>query len=323
MRRLLPLLLGALTAASARAQGNASSAADATLFLLLPVGARATAMGTAMVAQDRTLESLWWNAAGLASLSSTEVSLNHSQSLVGTGDALSTAVRTKLGVLGAGFNLLQNEGGEVTGADSIPSGQLLPRNVAIVLSYATRLGPSLRLGASWKHVQLRFDCSGECPPNKAVLASTSAADFGAQYDFRVLGLPVTLGAALRHAGSNLVENDGDETDPTRFHLGAAARYVLPPHLASEASVAVSLDVVTQRRRGRPLPRLGAEVAWADAVFIRGGYISESGDTDAGGASLGIGFRVRRRLQVDFSRSFSGLSADAGEPPVQLALRLMF
>jgi hypothetical protein len=58
------------------------------------------------------------------------------------------------------------------------------------------------------------------------------------------------------------------------------------------------------------------------VFIRGGYVVESADTEAGGASLGIGFVVRR-LTIDFARSFSGLSADAGQAPTYLSLSVMF
>jgi hypothetical protein len=276
-----------------------------------------------MVAQHGVSEAMWWNPAGLASLRGREVSLNHSQSLVGTGDALTAVVRTRFGVLGVGANLLQNDGGDVTGDDSLPAGQLYPRNLALVGSYALSLGRRVRVGASLKHVQLRFDCSGECPPNPTVLASTAAFDVGGQVSAQFAGIPVVFGLAFRHLGTDLATEIADEEGPARGHAGVAATYQLPSRWAPDAAVSGTLDLAMGRGDRRPLPRFGAELEWADAVFLRGGFVLERSDSESGGASLGIGFRVRQRLQVDFSRDFSGLSADAGQPPVQLGLRIIF
>jgi hypothetical protein len=306
--------------ASLRAQAQASS--DATLFLLLPVGARAASLGTAMVAQRGTADGMWWNPAGLASVERREAALNHSQSLMGTGDALSVVSRTRVGAFGVGANLLQNDGGELTGEDTLSSGNLYRRSLALVGSYAVRLGGRMQVGASWKYVQVRFDCSGECPPNPTVLFSSTAFDVGGQLAGRLANIPVVVGLALRNVGTGL--SDGtDGADPARFHVGAAAQYTVPERLAPDAVVSGTLDLAMGRSDVRPLPRIGAELAWADGVFLRGGYVVEASDSEAGGAALGIGFRVRQRLQVDFSRNFSGLSADAGQPPVQLALRVTF
>ncbi|MBK8249339.1 MAG: hypothetical protein IPK85_18340 [Gemmatimonadetes bacterium] len=301
---------------------HAQASSDAALFLLLPVGARAAALGTAMVAQRGTADGMWWNPAGLASVTQREASLNHSQSLMGTGDALSVVTRSRVGTFGIGANLLQNDGGELTGEDTLSSGNLFRRSVALVGSYAVRLGEGMQLGASWKYVQVRFDCSGECPPNPTVLFSSAAFDVGGQFSARMAGVPVVVGLALRNLGTGIREG-ADGLDPARLHLGAAAQVTIPERVARDVVVGGTLDFAMGRADARPLPRVGAELAWADGVFLRGGYIVESTGSEAGGASLGVGFRVRQRLQVDFSRNFSGLSADVGQPPIQLAIRVAF
>ena len=296
------------------------AAQDATLFLLLPVGARAAGLGHATAAASGTSEAVWWNPAGLAAIKRGEASLNHSQSLIGTGDALVIAVATPVGVAALSANLLDYGGGDVTGPDSVPSGQLFPRNVAFVVTHSARIGRDIRVGASYKVLQFRFDCSGECPALPTTLASTSAFDLGVQYDLPT-ALPIHLGATVRNLGVRLREGDDAEL-PTRLQVGALVEYRVPKSVAENARFALAVDVIDEPRIRRPLPRAGAEFVWDDVVFIRGGYVLEARDTDAGGASLGIGFSVKR-LTIDFARNFSGLSADAGQPPAYLSLRVGF
>lgn len=319
---LAACVLALVVAAEGRAQRR-PDAGEATLFLLLPVGARSAGVGNATSASSGNPESVWWNPAGIADLERHEIALNHSQSLIGTGDAITLAVRTRLGVLGVAGNILDYGGGDVTGPDSVPSGQLFPRNVALVVSHAARIGRDLRIGASFKYLQFRFDCSGECPAIPSTLSSSSAFDLGVQYDLR-LGLPVRLGLAVRNAGLRLEESEGDEQDagPARLQAGAMVRYTVPKRLANDAQVNASVDLIDRLRIRRPLPRVGVEFIWERTVFLRGGYVFEAEGTESGGAALGIGFTVRR-LTIDFARNFSGLSADAGQPPAFLSLRVAF
>src|SRR5215217_7098097 len=88
----------------ARAQGG--PAEDGALFLLLPVGARAVGMGQAVVADQPGSEAVWWNPAALARAEKRELAIHHSQSLVGTGDALTLVVPSSvLGVLAVSANI--------------------------------------------------------------------------------------------------------------------------------------------------------------------------------------------------------------------------
>jgi hypothetical protein len=298
------------------------AAADATLFLLLPVGARAAGIGNAAASTAGTAEAVWWNPAGLASLKRVEASLNHSQSIIGTSDALVVSVGTPVGVFALSASVLDYGGGEATGPDSVPSGSLYPRNVSVGISQAVRIGRDMRVGATYKLAQFRFDCSGECPSLPTVLSSTTAFDLGMQYDLP-MRLPVHLGASVRNLGVKIREKDlSADQLPSRLQVGASVLYVLPRTIAENAKATVSVDLIDELRVSNPLPRIGGEFVWDDAVFLRGGYVVERRDTESGGASLGIGFALRR-LTIDFARNFSGLSADAGQPPAFLSLRIRF
>src|SRR3712207_1377229 len=81
---------------------------EGALFLLLPIGARSVGRGQAVVAsRDGGTEAVWWNPSGLASITRTEAAIHHSQSLFGTGDALTLAVPSAvLGVVAASANVL-------------------------------------------------------------------------------------------------------------------------------------------------------------------------------------------------------------------------
>src|SRR5215208_1660606 len=89
-----------------RAGAQGGLAEDGALFLLLPVGARAVGMGQAVVADQPGGEAVWWNPAALARAEKREVAIHHSQSLVGTGDALTLVVPSSaLGVLAVSANI--------------------------------------------------------------------------------------------------------------------------------------------------------------------------------------------------------------------------
>jgi hypothetical protein len=312
-----------MVVAPVEARGQSSD--EAALFLLLPVGARSVGLGNSMVSQSGTSDVLWWNPAGIASVHRADASLHHSQSLIGTDDALSVAFTGRpLGVFAVSANVL-DFGGEIPALDNEGNvvGRILPRNIALVATYAATVGRSLRLGASYKYLQFRFDCDQLCPLLAARKSATDALDFGLQYQGR-LHLPVTVGLAIRNVPAEFRREHGENGSalPTRIQVGALAQYDIPHELADDAQVSVAVDLFDQLPVRSPRPRVGAEFAWEHLVFLRGGYVFESTDTESGSPSLGLGFVVGR-LVIDFARVFSGLSADAGQAPTYLSLRLGF
>lgn len=322
---LLASVLLAQAGSAGRLRAQSGLAEQAALFLLLPVTARAVGMGQAMMAAEGSGDAVWWNPAGIATVKRGDASLHHSQSVVGTSEALTTTISSSLlGVVGISANIL-DFGGDITASDNQGNvvGKVLPRNIALVGTYATSIGKRFRAGVSYKLVQFRFDCEGLCPSLPTTQASTSALDFGTQFDLPT-PIPVTIGAAIRNVGARLQINDNPQSDPlpTRLQIGAMARYKIPKEYADDAEVRFSADVVDQVPVGKPLPRVGSEFAWEKRGFVRAGYVFSSGKSESGGPTLGLGF-VAGRLVIDFARIFAGLSADAGQAPTYLSLRVTF
>ncbi|MCC7060808.1 MAG: hypothetical protein IT508_11315 [Burkholderiaceae bacterium] len=133
-----------------------------------------------------------------------------------------------------------------------------------------------------------------------------------------------MGIAIRNLGVRLQINDSPQSDPlpTRLQIGAMARYAIPTEYADDAEIRLSAEVVDDVPVGRPLPRVGGEFVWEKRAFLRAGYLFSSGTSESGGPTLGLGF-VARRLVIDFARVFAGLSADAGQAPTYLSLRVTF
>ena len=315
------LLALAGTARSARAQ--AGPAEDGALFLLLPVGARAVGMGQAVVAEQDGSEAVWWNPAGLARADKREAAIHHSQSVIGTGDAVSIVVPSSLlGVAALSVNIL-NYGAEDVTDPQIGGviGSILPRSFVYAATYATPVGDHVNAGITYKVLQFRVDCSGACPPSSAFVATTSALDFGAQFPLGRLA-PATLGVAVRNVGPRLQVNDNPQSDPlpTRLQLGAMYRVGIVQRYAKDTELEVTGDLIDQVRLNDPSARIGADVIFQKKLHARFGYVFDA--SEAGGPSIGLGL-ASGGLVVDIARLFQGLSAAAGQAPTYLSLRYLF
>ncbi len=317
---LLTILLPA--ASSLGAQGSVGSEGGA--FLLRPVGARAVGLGQAVVARRDGSEGLWWNPAALAAATRRELSIHHSQDFFATGDALTLVLpSTLLGVFAIAADL-QNYGEQENTTDPTlpPTGTILTRSFVLSASYAAPIGNRAFTGVAFKVVQMRVDCTGPCDfPNE--VAQTFAIDAGAQLDVD-RSRRLTIGASVRNMGLALQVQDSPQSDPlpTRVQVGLLYRYPLPERYATEADLNMSVDVIDGLHIDSPLPRVGAEFVWQKRAFVRGGYVFDSAESEAGGPTVGLGF-ARNNLVLDLARVFTGFSADAGQAPTFLSLRFAF
>jgi hypothetical protein len=315
------MLLLALRGEAALAQGAAAQ--DGALFLLLPVGARALGLGQAVVAdQLGGSEAVWWNPAGLARAEKREAAIHHSQSVIGTGDAVTVLVPSSLlGVLAASVNILNYGSQEVTASDIGTIGNILPRSFVYAATYATTIGEHVNAGVTYKLIQFRVDCTGTCPPAASFAATTSALDFGAQFDLRGIA-PASLGVALRNVGPRLQVNDSPQSDalPTRLQIGALYRVAALARYTKTTELRITGDVLDEVKLNDPSARVGADVVWQKRLHARVGYVFD--DTESGGPSVGLGLTAGS-LVVDIARLFEGLSAAAGQAPTHLSLRYLF
>lgn len=323
-RRYKALLLQVLLCGTSSAGAQGSVGSEGGAFLLRPVGARAVGLGQAVVARRDGPEALWWNPSALATATRRELSIHHSQDFFATGDALTLILpSTLLGVFAIAADL-QNYGEQENTTDPTlpPTGTILTRSFVLSASYATSIGNRASTGVAFKVVQMRVDCTGPCDfPNE--VAQTFAIDAGAQLDVG-RSRRVTLGASVRNMGLALQVQDSPQADPlpTRVQVGVLYRYPLPERYATDAELNMSVDAIDGLNIDSPLPRVGAEFVWQKRAFVRGGYVFDSAESEAGGPTLGLGFS-RNNLVLDLARVFTGFSADAGQAPTFLSLRFAF
>jgi hypothetical protein len=305
-------------APSARAQ----SSTDGALFLLLPVGARAVGMGQAMVAERPGSEAVWWNPSGIASQDKKEIAIHHSQTIAATGDAITFLYPSKsFGALAASVNVLDFGNQQITDPGGVPIGVVLPRNILLAATYAATIAKRFNAGVSYKRLQYRVDCSGQCTNVSTFTATSSAVDFGVQYDAPTKS-PLTFGAAVRNMGTRLQVNDREQADPLPTRIEVGAEYKLPfiELLVAETEVRIAADVIADRNIDHPAARIGADVTYEKNIHLRAGYVAN----DANGARTALGFGIGTgHLVFDIARTFGGLSADAGQTPTYLSLRYLF
>jgi hypothetical protein len=320
------IALISVVAGAARAQSGLAQ--EGALFLLLPVGARSVGMGQAVVADRAGSESVWWNPAGIGASTRREAAIHHSQSVAGTGDAVTIIVPSSLlGVLALSVNIF-DYGEQQTNPDpTVPveggGGTIIPRSFIYAATYATSLGSYVTAGLTYKLIQFRIDCTGPCPDIN-FSATTSALDLGAQFLVK-RSVPLVIGVAARNlVGLKLQVNDSPQSDPLprRLQVGVQYRIDLPPRLAPETAVRLAFDLADGIHVGNPAPRFGTDIAYRDRFHVRAGYAFEATRSEAGGPSIGLGVSTGN-LVFDVGRILSGLSADAGKAPTFLSLRYLF
>ena len=289
-------------------------------FLLIPVGARAAATGQASVAVGGTSESAYWNPAGLALMKRSEVALHHANTFVSNNTAIAGYLHTsRFGVIGISAYLVDFGSQEVVLGPGLPVGRISPKNIELLASYATEVFARFTFGLNYKLIQFRQDCSGNCTLFPTFVGTTHAVDLGAQY---AVGAEERLrfGLAIQHLGFKLQINNRDQADPlpTRVQAGVAYRFDLPRPRGVDQTLDVLVMFDVRNRWGtysNPDARIGVDLGYQDVVRLRAGYAFL--ESEAGGPSLGVGFRVGR-LSLDFARVF--FTQSSFDEPTYISIR---
>jgi len=319
--RRLALVLACAALPSTLAAQDELPASGGAAFLLVPVGARATALGQAAVADAGSGEAAFWNPAGLATLGESEFGAHYASTFISNNAALTFhVVNRHLGTVGIAAYLVDYGSQDaVPGGGGPPTGRSASKNVELIASYATDVGRTVALGVSYKLIQFRQECQGDCGTLRSLTGTTHAVDIGAQI---VLGGgdALRLGVAVHHAGFKLQLENRDQADPLPTHVAVGVAYRLPlPESLTREALGARLLVDLQDEWGEyqdPDARVGLEFAYADLVQLRAGYAFV--ESAARGPSIGIGLRLER-VMIDFARVFY----DSGtfDEPVYLSLRV--
>jgi hypothetical protein len=315
-------LLAALEPAAAQQEtlrDRRTTAVECCVQLLVPVGARATALANTLIAQGGP-DAVFVNPAGLAALERDELRIHNAEAEVESSNAFGLAFRIGgAGVLGLTYRLSDWGESQATDPSGNPTGTLRHLYHYLVAGFGTSLGPDLSAGVSYRVFQWRNDCSGYCM-EAGFAATTHGVDFGAQYH-PAAWPALRLGASLTHLGPALQVLNAEQADPmpTRVRVGAA--YELAHHFTSDTTMALwataglagSLRDGVGRRAS-----LGLELILDRTIYVRAGYGADQAAQAAG--AVGVGLRYDR-FDIGIARSF--MDASSTIAPFQITFAVGF
>lgn len=295
-----PLLAGAfcLAAGFAAAAGPGTTAAN---FLKIPVGARETALGGALTAAAAGPAALFYNPAGLGSLTAPEISYSYNNYFSGLSQQwLAAALPLGPGGLGLGLNYFGVKSFAAYDAAGAGIGSVSAYDAAAYLGYGAGLRtglallPDIRIGAAVKYLRGRLD-------------DATASGYGA--DAGVALLPALRGLSLGLGGENLLGSRMEYIDsgarPARKVKAGAAYLVsgLPITALLTADFNFPED-------GASYFSAGIENTLYGALALRAGYTA-AGDV-SNGITFGLGLALPRRYAGDLSVDYSyGATYDLG------------
>jgi len=323
------LILGMWLVAAGPLRAQQGSAGEGALFLLLPVGAQAVSLGRTMTAVSGQ-ESAFWNPAGLAGVSRSRLVLFRGSQVAGTSTAASVLLaKPGTGTVGASYLLLDVGDLDVTDEFGNVTGSITVRNHLGVISASASPLDALRIGVSFKVIQFRLSCRGDCQ-DAGTTATTYAFDIGAQAE------PLerlTVGAMVAHVGPKLQVLNQAQADPLPARLRVAASYDIVDVFTDRDDFTgwVGLEVQDRLREpGRPSLYLGTEftAGTTDALALRAGYVFSDllneleGSDPEDGARVGLGIRFDR-LDMSIAKSLAVSNITGETEPVHVTFSISF
>jgi len=266
----------ALLLASPAFAGPGTTAAN---FLKVGVGARPIAMGEAYTALSDDAHAVYYNPAGLAFLDRQEVTLMHNKFVDGVHQQYGAYAypHWKLGTFAAAFTMLNVTPFEAYTALDQPDGKVSATDLSAGVSWAREVPglTGLSIGVAGKVINSRL----------ATYSATAGALDGGVLWRQAENDGVSLGFAIRNAGTPMTFIAESFNLPLTAHLGAAYRGGIP--LWDDASYTVTAEGVGSRDRD-PYGAAGFEIRPVDEFALRAGWRMNM-DTGFGIAG-GIGFR---------------------------------
>lgn len=258
--------------------------------LKLGVGARPMGMGSAYVALVDDATATYWNPAGLASVTGTQVTAMHNEWIKDFRQEY-VAVGTKLGpgVIGfsfAGFYTSDLEERDLTG---VLTGHFGFNDVAMTGAYGFDVARGLDLGIAARYLREMIDDED---------ATTFTFDLGGKY--RVAETGFSLGAAVQNLGGDPTLVEEKIPLPTTVRAGAAFARAISTH----GKGTITAEVRKSRAEDARF-HLGGEFDYKERVALRVGGKFGYDEEDL---SFGLGI-TQKRLRFDYA--LVPLSSDLG------------
>lgn len=298
---------------------------SAAAFLEIGIGARAESMGGAYSAQKAGTEMIYWNPSGIAWSTKISASFMHSPWLAETSlnhVGLIVPVVNMNSVIGFSFTALGYPEQLVRTVDQPQgTGEMYDAlDYSAGISIATRLLPTFAVGGSVKYVNQRI---------WSETAHAIAFDVGVRYETPLDGLAIgssisNFGADMKMSGRNL----RTIVDPDPLNGGNFDRvpvdyrtkpYPLPQlfrfglsydrELLKNNKISLAVDLLHPSTADESI-NLGAEYAFFDVFFLRGGYQNLFEQDAVNGLTLGAGIKYilpnRTGVTLDYGWSDWGI-----------------
>ncbi len=314
MKKICLVLAVALIGVTASADEFSKAGSTGAQFLKIGVGARYHAMGEASVAVVNDAYSMYWNPAGMTKIISNELAFTYIDYLLDVKlNYLSYTKRINdLGVFGVSATILSMDDQEITTVEE-PDGTgetYSASSYALQVGYARDLTAQFSFGASFKII-------GEKIYNER--AYGFAFDFGTLMYTGINSLRIgmnisNMGPEMKFDGPDHdVTYEPDPSNPNQdpfnsrlksepydlpliFRIGAAYDFMFGEDMKLLMSVEAKHPNDNLQQGA-----LGAELAWKDHYFLRGGYKL---NYEEEGLGFGGGFITRITGETDLSLDYA-------------------
>ncbi|MDD5688432.1 MAG: PorV/PorQ family protein [Elusimicrobia bacterium] len=258
---------------------EAGVGSSAMQFLRVGVGAKQEGMGGAQVAVAEDVNSVYWNPAGLGSVTATELSfmhlsyfegINYEYLAIGHPVNESSTIGLQIMYLNYGNidKTLEDANGNYDTAGSV--GSYSAKDMGGAISYGKQVDETINIGGSLKMVSEKIDSD---------TASGFGLDLGVEY------IPAKGGLQLGLAVQNIGGKVGSDNLPGNIKAGLGKKLSV---FDGENNLTVATDVTYELDSTNIKENIGMELLLAELLYLRAGYKI---GYDEESYTLGGGFKI--------------------------------
>jgi hypothetical protein len=277
--------------------GDGKTGTRSAQFLKLGPGGRAVAMGGAFAGLVDDATAIYWNPAGLANLSVTELGFTHLawfQDISYEFFVHAQPIR-KWGVIGWSLTYLHM--GELEGRDEKgePTSDFSASGMAITFAFGRRMSNNLLFGCGIKSIEEKIEEQS---------SYSLALDFGLLYKTPIEGL--CLGGVIQNWGRDMKFVQESFGLPTVFKLASSYRQSLAGN-----PINLTMDVYLPSDNQTGL-HWGTEYIYRNTIAGRIGYKTNSDLGEKSALSFGLGITATRGLiyRIDYAFVPQGFLGDS-------------